>query len=125
MRRTWTSLKRRADFLRIAASGLRRVTPGFILQAAATPEGAQRIGFTVTRKVGNAVVRNRAKRRLRAVADTVFKAAAPRGLDYVMIGRSETLTRDFAQMVEDLRQALDRLKLSPARSAASKTQSAS
>ncbi len=117
MRRTWNSLKRRADFLRIAASGLRRVTPGFILQAATAPETVQRLGFTVTKKVGNAVVRNRAKRRLRAVADAVFKSAAPRGLDYVLIGRSETLTRDFTTMVDDLRQALDRLKAPKPRSA--------
>jgi ribonuclease P protein component len=110
MRRTWTSLKRRADFLRIAASGLRRVTPAFILQAAPAPEGKQRIGFTCSRKVGNAVARNRAKRRLRAIADAVWQTTPVAArLDYVLVGRGEALTRDYAAMVADLRQALDRV----------------
>jgi ribonuclease P protein component len=98
-------LKRRADFLRIAASGLRRVTPAFILQAAAPPTGtAGRVGFTVSRKVGNAVARNRAKRRLRAAADRVL--TAPQLFDLVLVGRAEALTRDFAALTADLQQAL-------------------
>ena len=109
--RRWAGLLRRADFLRVAASGLRRVTPGFILQAA-VHEGADglHLGFTASRKVGNAVARNRAKRRLRALADNVMPTAANPALDYVFVARTETLKRGFAAMEQDLRQALQRLK---------------
>jgi ribonuclease P protein component len=115
--RQWASLQRRADFLRIAGTGLRRVTPGFILQAApcrppAAPEQIQseqiQVGFTASRKVGNAVARNRAKRRLRALTDRLISMADP-AFDYVLIGRTETLTRDFADMEKDLRDALRRI----------------
>ncbi len=109
--RQWNRLPVRADFLRVAASGQRRATPGFILQIAPRPEGAAqlRIGFTASRKVGNAVARNRAKRRLRALADKVMPATADPARDYVLIGRGETLTRDFAAMEHDLRRALEKL----------------
>lgn len=107
--RVWATLIKRADFLRIADAGTRRVTPGFILQIAPHTEEAGtalRVGFTASRKVGNAVARNRAKRRLRALADKVMPDAADPALDYVFIGRTETLKRDFAAMERDLRQAL-------------------
>jgi ribonuclease P protein component len=109
-KRPWTSLKRRADFLRVAASGLRRVTPAFIVQAAPAlvPASTQQVGFTVSRKVGNSVARSRAKRRLRAIVDQVL-VTAPATLDYVIVGRGEALTRDFTLMLADLRQALERL----------------
>jgi len=112
MRRTWSPLKQRADFLRIAAAGLRRVTPAFILQAVdVTPGASGRIGFTVSRKVGNAVARNRARRRLRAVADRVIaaKAATAMTMDLVIIGRGDALTRDFTAMVNDLQHAIARV----------------
>ncbi len=107
--RIWATLLKRADFLRISAAGTRRVTPGFILQVAPHIEDASaalRVGFTASRKVGNAVARNRAKRRLRALADKVMPEAADPALDYVFIGRTETLKRDFAAMERDLRHAL-------------------
>lgn len=74
-----------------------------------TPGEAEgiRVGFTCSKKVGNAVARNRAKRRLRAIARTVLPAAGRAGWDYVLIGRAEaTASRDFAQMQADLRRAL-------------------
>jgi len=110
MRRTWSPLKKRADFLRIAASGLRRVTPAFILQAATVKAGEiGRIGFTCSRKVGNAVARNRARRRLRAIADQVIAPAMIQNLDFVLVGRGDALTRDFAAMTEDLRHAIGKV----------------
>ncbi len=115
-RRTWRVLQQRADFLRVRASGVRRVTPGFVIQAAPCIEtpGASvgrfvHVGFTASKKVGNAVERNRAKRRLRALADNVLSDCADSGFDYVLIGRRETLRRRFATMEKELRQSLKRI----------------
>lgn len=68
-----------------------------------------RIGFTTSRKVGNAVARNRARRRLREAARLVLPAAAAAGWDYVLIGRRSTLSRPFADLLGDLRSSLGRL----------------
>ena len=107
-------LKRRADFLRVAAARRKFVTPGLILQAATmVPPGAApgvRIGFTVSKKVGGAVVRNRARRRLKAAATQVMARAAS-GHDYVLIGRPATPARNFALLLGDLETALRRLSL--------------
>jgi ribonuclease P protein component len=104
-------LKRRADFLRVAAKGRRAVRPGFILQAAPRPReddagDTVRIGFTASRKVGNAVVRNRAKRRLRAVVAEVLARSGRPGTDYVVVARSATADRPFAELLGDLETAL-------------------
>lgn len=116
MGRTWSSLKQRADFLRAAGSGLKRVTPAFVLQAATPTAGESgRVGFTCSRKVGNAVARNRARRRLRAVVDLVIGAemAGEIAYDLVMVGRGDALTRDFDLMAADLRQAIGRVGQKP------------
>lgn len=88
--------------------------PGFVLQAAPVPADmalpAIRVGFTVSRKVGNAVVRNRVRRRLREIARMVIPAQARPDLDYVLVGRQGALTRDFQVMRQDLVEALKRLK---------------
>ena len=120
-------LKRRPEFLRVAATRRKYVAPGLILQArrrdapgsapgqagGAVPGDAgptpPRVGFTVSRKVGNAVARNRARRRLRAAADQVMPSHAAGGEDYVLIGRAGTLTRPFADLVTDLEAGLKRL----------------
>ena len=116
--RVWDTLPKRSDFLRLSASRLRRVTPGFILQCApripqAAPRQGEhsvlRIGFTASRKVGNAVARSRAKRRLRALVDNVMAQAADPARDYVLIARPEALARNFAAMEQELRQALAKL----------------
>ncbi len=105
-----STLTRRAEFL-AAARAYRQGKPGFSLQARPRaddePEAGIRVGFTCSRKVGNAVARNRAKRRLRAVARDVLPAEGRPGWDYVLIGRpGETATRNFATMCEELRAAL-------------------
>jgi ribonuclease P protein component len=88
--------------------------PGFVLQAAPVPADltvpAVRVGFTVSRKVGNAVVRNRVRRRLREVARLVIPSQARPDLDYVLVGRQAALGRDFAKLQQELVEALKRLK---------------
>jgi len=88
--------------------------PGFVLQAAPAPaelgQPGARVGFTVSRKVGNAVVRNRVRRRLREIAREVIPAQARPDLDYVLVGRQAALGRDFAVLRQDLVEALKRLK---------------
>jgi ribonuclease P protein component len=100
-------LKTRADFLRLAR-GRKWAAPGLVLQMAETPlqTADARAGFTVTKKIGNAVVRNRAKRRLREVARAVLPLYASPGCDYVLIAREATPERPFASLIEDLKLAL-------------------
>jgi ribonuclease P protein component len=102
-----TVLTKRADFLR-AASGRRQGTPAIHLQARDRgDDGQMRVGFTCSKKVGNAVARNRAKRRLREVARLVLPQHGRAGWDYVLVGRAEvTATRDFRAMQADLIRAL-------------------
>ncbi len=103
-------LKRRAEFLRIASKGRKAPAPGVVLQALARDDhGPVRLGFTVTKKVGNAVVRNRTKRRLRAAVHEVLKAAPVCGVDLVLIGRDGTRGRRFTLLVNDVRQAMIKL----------------
>ena len=103
-------LKKRADFL-AAAKGLRTGTTGFHLQARDRGEdGPIRFGITCSRKVGNAVARNRAKRRLREVARAELPAHGRAGWDYVLIGRRDvTANHPFAEMRADLARALAEL----------------
>ena len=115
-------LKRRADFLRVAAARRKWAAPGLILQVAPQPESAPednreenrpeeiRVGFTASRKVGNAVKRNRARRRLKAlVAEMIANGANP-GLDLVLIARTSTVDRPFDELRRDLQQSLQRTK---------------
>ena len=104
------TLTQRADFLR-AAKALRVGCAAFLVQARkASDSGPARIGFTCSKKIGNAVTRNRAKRRLRAVARAVLPARARPGWDYVLVGRpGATVTHDFAALCRDLDAALEKL----------------
>ena len=107
-------LKKRADFLRVAALRRKWAAPGLILQAAPgtgteLQADSLRVGFTVSKKVGNSVCRNRAKRRLREAVSAIFPAHASPGLDYVVIGRRETLERPYSLLLQDLLAALKRV----------------
>jgi ribonuclease P protein component len=103
-------LTRRAEFLTVAAGRRKSVAPGLILQAyPQSAEAALRVGFTASRKVGNAVARNRARRRLRAAAAAVLPAHAAAGHDYVVIARAGTLTRAYGALLDDLAAGLKHL----------------
>ena len=99
-------LKKRRDFLRAAQRGKRAARPGLVLQAVAGQEGTVRVGFTVTKKVGNAVVRNRARRRLKEAARLTLPGLGAQGWDLVLICRDGTGRRPFTKLVDDLRGAL-------------------
>ncbi len=103
-------LKKRADFLR-AARGIRRVEGAITLETCATPEveaaqGGLRIGFTASKKIGNAVARNRAKRRLRAAAQALLPLLGRPGHDYVLVARGTTTARPFPALLSDITSAL-------------------
>jgi ribonuclease P protein component len=106
-------LKKRADFL-AANGGMRASTPGFILLVRDRKDSDEqmRVGFTVTKKIGGAVVRNRMKRRFRALAREIVPAKGIAGADHVMIGRSNGIERDYGLLRSDLAGALDRLRKS-------------
>ena len=102
-------LTRRAEFLQVAAAGRKTPMPGLVLQVLKRHDDAPvRLGFTVTKKVGNAVVRNRTKRRLREAARLFIRENAVTGADLVLIGRDKTRGRKFTLLVDDFRQALAR-----------------
>ncbi len=106
-------LKKRAEFLRVASVRRKWAAPGVVLQAARDPNPLRadvaRVGFTVTKKVGNAVVRNRIKRRLRAVAREIIPDHAEAGWDFVLIGRAKTKDRQFDELKSDLCAALGKV----------------
>lgn len=102
-------LKKRAEFLR-AAKGVRRVQGAVTLEickpADTTDAAPWRVGFTASRKVGNAVARNRAKRRLRAAASQLLPLLGRKGHDYVLVARASTGTRAFDALLADVTVAL-------------------
>lgn len=108
------TLRNRPDFLR-AARAARRAMPGFVLQFRQRVSDeinphTIRCGFTCSKKVGNAVARNRAKRRLRAIARDVLPKSGQPGWDYVLIGRAnKTADHPYGDMVDDLTRALERI----------------
>ena len=87
------------------------MTPGLVLQMQKAPEGIEdaRLGITVTKRLGNAVVRNRAKRRLREAAKLTMPLLAQPGCDYVLIGRDATASMPFVALVDELKLALSKV----------------
>ncbi len=102
-------LKRRVDF-RAAAGAMRAPAAAFMVQARCRIEGgAPRVGFTVSRQVGNAVERNRVRRRLREMVGRAAAQTLQAGHDYVLIGRRAALNRPFDQMLRDFIMAIRRI----------------
>lgn len=99
-------LKKRREFLRAASRGKRAARPGLVLQALAGEPGSLRLGFTVTKKVGNAVVRNRVRRRLKEAVRTHAADDMAPGNDYVIVGREDVLATPFGQLKAELSRRL-------------------
>lgn len=99
-------LTRRAEFLRAARDGRKVGRSHVVVQALPRADSMTRLGFTATKKIGNAVIRNRTKRRLREAARLLLGQDAPPGFDLVMIGREATAERDFRTLLGDMRGAL-------------------
>jgi ribonuclease P protein component len=105
-----TTIRARRDFL-AANSGKRAPMPGFVLLIRDRADGdpAKGVGYTVTKKIGNAVVRNRMKRRFRELARDVVASQGAAGSDHIMIGRAGGIDRDFATLRADLAKAVTKL----------------
>jgi ribonuclease P protein component len=100
-------LKKRAEFLRLAGSGRKKAVAGLVLQAVrAEPGEALRVGYTATKKIGNAVSRNRAKRRLREAARLTLAARDMSGVELVLIARLETGRIKFSTLCANLQRAV-------------------
>lgn len=104
-------LKARADFLACAASGHKWVRPSFVIQLRYRDvlPGEPRLGFTTTKRLGNAVVRNRIRRRLREAARFALPCVARENYDYVVIGRPDAATIDFLQLQKEMTDGLRKL----------------
>ena len=106
-------LKRRAEFLRVASKGRKAPMPGVVLQALKRDDDAPaRIGFTVTKKVGNAVIRNRTRRRLKEATRLLLDQSGLSGVDLVLIGRDSTRKRDFPDLQRDIARAMEKVGVS-------------
>jgi ribonuclease P protein component len=102
-------MRKRADFLS-ANQGIRVARPGFVLLVRSRDDAAPaiRFGITVTKRIGNAVVRNRMKRRFRELLRSALPVAGIAGADHVLIGREGGVERDFAALRDELMAALQR-----------------
>ena len=108
------TIKKRSDFI-AAQTGERAGTPSFLLIRGKSPNGLDcpRVGFTVTRKIGKAVDRNRIRRRLREAARRIVPEYGERGCDYVVIARPAAGTREFGLLLDDMKRGLLRLAALP------------
>lgn len=108
------TIKKRADFL-VAQAGERAGTPSFLMIRSKAPNGLDhlRAGFTVTKKLGKAVTRNRIRRRMREAARRILPEYGLAGYDYVLIARPAAETREFALLLDDMKRGLLRLAALP------------
>ncbi len=108
--RGYSVIKKRSDFL-AANRGKRYATPGFVLLVKDRQDDQPeiRLGITITKKVGNAVVRNRMRRRFRALAREMLAEKGKAGADHILIGRDGGIERDFGELRTDMAKALDKL----------------
>ena len=109
-------LKKRSEFLAVAAGNRRCAMLGLVLQSLPLPSDAApsiRLGFTATKKIGNAVARNRARRRLKAAAHEILGRGVgeTRAADLVLVARQGTIERPYTELLADLRKALKRLEV--------------
>jgi ribonuclease P protein component len=110
-------LKKRGEFLRVASARRKFVTPSLILQARPHDESdaedmaSIRVGFTVSRRVGNAVVRNRVRRRLRAAAEEIMPEFAAANSDFVIIGRPAAQKQKYTSLTGHLKSALAKYEM--------------
>lgn len=102
-------LKKRPEFLLTAQKGKKWVADSVVVQSMETDSGEIRFGYTATKKIGNAVVRNRAKRRLRAAVDTIQKSQNLKSADIVFIARDIAPTCDWDKLQKDMIWCLKRL----------------
>ena len=103
-------IKKRKTFLHINANGFRVITGGMIVQACPNDLGIVRTGFTVTKKIGCAVIRNRTRRRLRELTRKCPEIEMMNGFDFVFIGRLSTVNRPYEKLKSDLAYALSEIK---------------
>ena len=108
--RGYSVIKKRSDFL-AANRGKRYATPGFVLLVKDRQDDNAdiRLGITITKKVGNAVVRNRMRRRFRALAQEMLASKGKAGADHILIGRDGGIERDFGELRTDMMKALGKL----------------
>lgn len=107
-------LRKRREFVQIAEHGRKFITSGLVLQVWERPQENSfddviRVGFTTTKKVGNAVKRNRVRRRLRSLARLILPEFGTKGCDYVLIGRTATYDKSFEELKDDLKYALKKI----------------
>lgn len=108
---TLTTLKKRSDFVRLSKSGKKFILPTMVIlyQPQTEPIGQVRVGFTVTKKIGNAVVRNRIKRRLRMAVREMLPELAEANTDYVLIARHTILGTPYAKLTDGLQFAFSKM----------------
>ena len=108
--RGYSVITKRADFL-AANRGKRYATPGFVLLVfdRRDEDAAKRLGITITKKVGNAVVRNRMRRRFRELMREMLADKGKAGADHILIGRDGGIEKDFGELRADMARALDKL----------------
>ena len=108
-----TRILKRSEYLRVKQRGTSVAKPGLVMQAASGANNSSylypRVGFTVSKRVGNAVKRNRARRRLKSIASDILPKEGFPAWDYVFIGRLVTLDRPYDSLLEDARAALRKI----------------